>query len=92
MANQPCNCPPLYVSGPGGVCNPLIPGLPQLDCNTKLNPAQQAATYAGTQVAGGVVPSLFGPIGTVITKAVPVIALFSFGLILLIIGFILLKG
>ena len=89
MATQDtCNCPPLYASGPGGVCNPLIPGLPQLDCNTKLNPAQEAATH----VTSTVVPGIAGPIMQFVQHAVPVIALFSFGLILLIIGFILLKG
>ncbi len=82
-----CNCPPLYTPGPGGVCNPLIPGLPQFDCNTPHNPAQEAGTYAASQV----VPNFTEPIGTFIQAAVPRIALFIFALIVLIIGFRLLR-
>ncbi len=85
MANQPCNCPPFYSQGNGNICVSMVPFLAPLPCNA-------ATQHAASQIPAAIAGSSLGGIGDVITHAIPVIALFSFGLILLIIGFILLKG
>lgn len=87
-----CNCPILWTSGPGGVCNPLIPGLPQLACNTKQNPVAEATAGA----AQASIPGLSGMIDAFQTLTSPGtwvrVGLFAFALMLVIIGFLILSS
>ena len=85
-----CNCPPLYTEAAKGVCTSLIPGLPQLACNTTQNPAAQAAQ--GAAQAG--IPGLSGLVQAFQTLTSPStwvhVGLFAFALVLLIIGMMVL--
>lgn len=89
MANT-CNCPPLYTEATKGVCTSLIPGLPQLACNTTQNPVAQATQG----VAQGSVPGLSGLVNAFSTLTSPStwvhVGLFAVALVFLIIGMMVL--
>lgn len=85
-----CNCPPLYTEATKGVCTSLIPGLPQLPCNTTKNPVADATAGA----AQASVPGLSGVVQAFQTLTSPStwvrVGLFAFALVLLIIGMMVL--
>ena len=86
-----CNCPPLYTEATQGVCTSLIPGLPQLACNTTQNPVSQAGQGAAQAVGQASIPGLTGLLAALGILTSPTtwvrVGLFVAALVILIIGF-----